>query len=333
MSLLSRLGAVLLGCNLSAAAAAPALGPMWLTESGPGKAAKASRGAEARGSYTEGESMDNTHGATKHLWLRAGDDVSAAGFVKPNGMPATVCLIDGAGQRRDLRAADQNGWYHVQVDLPELGFYNAYLVRSSVDAGVLDVNVAKAELLKGTCCVKNANDELTRTAINSEAPLELVRTHLPEEGLFTRLSSGDTLNFTVLANGKPRAGATVTMITQQGWKKSAIADGEGRVSFTLIRDYFPSWNDFQRRHQETFLVVAEHEEQTAGGALNGERYSATRYRATLSGNYYPSSADYRSYAIGLGVGLFVVAFGGLAIFLFRRRRLKPYREVRFHESY
>lgn len=309
---------------------------MWLTESAPvlGKktSAQHEHGEEARGSYTEGESMDNTHSGNKQLWLRSGDNVAAAGFVKSGASTQSLCVIDGNGLRQELTAAAENGLYHVKVDLPELGFYNAYLVNRGIVNGVLDVSVAKAELLKGSCCVKNANDALLKTAINDQAPLELVRTHLPDEGLFTRLASGDPLNFTVLSNGKPQAGVTVTMITQQGWRNSAVSDIEGRVGFTLIRDYFPTWEDFQRRHKETFLVVAEREEAVVG-ELNGNHYNSTRYRSTLSGSYYPSSADYRSYAIGLGVGLFVVAFGGLAIFLFRRRRLKPYREVRFHENY
>lgn len=309
---------------------------MWLTESAPAIAKKSAgehqHGEEARGSYTEGESMENTHSGTKHLWLRSGDDPSTAGFVEPSSVPPSLCLIDGNGKRQDLSVEGDKGLYHVKVELPELGFYNAYLVNQTVKGGVLDVNVAKAELLKGTCCVKNANDELTKTAINEAAPLELVRTHLPDEGLFTRLASGDKLNFSVLSNGKPQAGATVTMITQQGWRKAAVSDAAGKVEFTLIRDYFPSWDDFQRRHKETFLVIAEREVAGAG-ELNGSRYGLARYSTTLAGSFYPSSQDYRSYAIGLGVGLFVVAFGGLGIYLYRRRRIKPYREVRFDGAY
>lgn len=332
MNYLQLLSMVLLAGHISLTAAAPGSGLMWLTESAPGKAAKHEHGDEARGSYTEGESMDSTHSGSKTLWLRSGDDIAGAGFVKSDGALPSLCLIDGSGRRQDLTATKENDLYHVKVELPELGFYNAYLVNRSVNGGILDVGVAKAELLKGSCCVKNANDEVTRTSINDSAPLELVRSHLPEEGLFTRLASGDSLKFTVLSNGKPQPGATVTMITQQGWRKTAVSDADGRVGFTLIRDYFPSWEDFQRRHKETFLVVAEREE-AAGGELNGIPYGSARYRTTLAGNYYPSSADYRSYAIGIAVGLFVVAFGGLGIYLYRRRRLKPYREVRFNESY
>ncbi len=309
---------------------------LWLTESAPARAKGSSgqheHGEEARGSYTEVESMDTTHAGAKHLWLRQGDDPKTAEFVESGSAPATLSLIDGNGQLHDLALSEQNGLYHVKADLPELGFYNAYLIQQAVKDKVLEVNVAKAELLKGTCCIKNANDELTKTSINAAAPLELVRTHLPDEGLFTRLASGDKLNFKVLSNGNPQPGAAVTMITQQGWRKTSVSDAMGNVEFTLIRDYFPSWENFQRRHKETYLVVAERELSSAG-EFNGGKYISSRYRTTLSGNYYPSAQDYRSYAIGLGVGLFVVSFGGLGIYLYRRRRARPYREVRFDGVY
>jgi hypothetical protein len=34
----------------------------------------------------------------------------------------------------------------------------------------------------------------------------------------------------------------------------------------------------------------------------------------------------------LGIALFVVVFGGVSIYLYRRRRLKPYKEVRVDDK-
>jgi len=53
---------------------------------------------------------------------------------------------------------------------------------------------------------------------------------------------------------------------------------------------------------------------------------------TLPGKYRPSPYDYRSYAWGLGIALFVIVFGGLAVYLYRRRRLKPYQEERIDDK-
>ncbi len=296
---------------------------LWLTESAPPE----TKGAKAHDSYAEGKSLDTLYSSAKHLWLRQGDDPNTAKFAHPISLPASICIIDNKGLRHDLFQTG-SGLYHVKVDLPKPGFYNAYLINQSVQGDVLNVNVAKAELLKGSCCVKTADNELTKTAVNNAAPLELVRTHWLDAGLFTRLASGDKLNFTVLANGKPQSEATVTMITQQGWRKTALSDAQGNVAFTLIRDYFPDWQDFQLHHQETFLIMAERDIPT-GGELNGTRYVTTRYRTSLSGTYFPSSPDYRSYVIGLAV----IAFGGLGIYFYRYKRIKPYREVGFDGVY
>ena len=53
--------------------------------------------------------------------------------------------------------------------------------------------------------------------------------------------------------------------------------------------------------------------------------------ASLSEAYAPSVRDYKSYAWGLGVSLGVVVLSGSAIYLYRRRRLKPYREEVFRD--
>lgn len=188
-------------------------------------------------------------------------------------------------------------------------------------------------MLKGSCCVKDVDlDPDQKKAISDPSlPLEIIREHHDKEKLFTRITSGDEVAFAVQRLGKPLAGAKVTMLTQQGWQKTATTDESGRVAFTMIRDYFPSWNDFKRRTKESFVVVAEAETAEAG-EYQGQPYSKTSYQATLSGRYSPSPYDYKSYAWGLGIAVFVFAFGGLGVYLYRRRRVKPFKEVRFSES-
>jgi hypothetical protein len=78
-------------------------------------------------------------------------------------------------------------------------------------------------------------------------------------------------------------------------------------------------------------VIAEVAADESGNH-NDQPYTRVRYQATLAGNYSPSPNDYRSYAWGLGVGLLAVLLSGVAIYLYRRRRLKPFQEVRFDEK-
>lgn len=282
-----------------------------------------------------GDEGDNLHSGTKRLWLRRGSDPGSAGYVSATDLSVEVNLIDAKGNRSKVAQTPVNGLAHAKCEFEEVGFRNAYLARESLQDGVRRVQLAKAEVLKGSCCVKEGDlDPDQKKAISDPTlPLEIVREHEPDEKLYTRIVSGDQVKLTVHRLGQPLAGAKVTMLTQQGWQKVATADDQGRVAFTMIRDYFPSWHEFKRRTKETFIVVAEAEAEAAEpGMLEGQPYARTVYQATLSGRYSPSPYDYKSYAWGLGIAVFVLAFGGLGVYLYRRRRVKPFKEVRFSES-
>jgi hypothetical protein len=318
---------LLLAVSLSGAHANEIL---WLSESAPKREAVASGNDSLDAQIADSASA---HNETKRLWLRQGSEPGKAAYLQTGAGDSNIELVDIQGQRTQIVPKTDGGMSRGQIGLANMGFYNAYFARRHVDNGVLDVQLAKAELLKGSCCIKEADfDPRQREAISdSSQPLEIIRTHLPDERLFTRLVSGDRLTFTVHRFGQPLAGVTVTLLTQQGWQKNALSNAQGQVEFTLIRDYFPDWRHFYRLSKSTFVVVAE-TEQNESGSYGGQTYRKARYQATLSGRYALSPYDYKSYAWGLGVSLFVIVFGGLAIYLYRRRRVKPFREVRFHES-
>lgn len=269
---------------------------------------------------------DNTHSGSKQVWLRSGDDPRSASYI--GGVQGSLVLKSQAGNLPEVSFSEEKGTTTARLNFPDLGFYNAYWMQQAVHDGMLHVQIAKAELLHGTCCAKAVDEEeVAKPIVNGSLPLDLVREHYPDEGLFTRITSGDTVNFTVLAQGAPVSGAKVTMISYKGWRGSEISDASGRVLFTMIRDYYPSWLEFKKRHKQTYLMTAELAvpEQVT---VDGVTYQSAHYITTLAGNYYPSPHDYRSYAWGLGIALFVIVFGGLAVYLYRRRRLKPYKEER-----
>lgn len=295
--------------------------------------AKAGKSQDNMDAVIGGDEGDNLHSSTKRLWLRRGSDPATAAYISAGEQSADINLIDARGNRSKVAQTPANGLAHAKCEFEELGFRNAYLSRETLQDGALRVQLAKAELLKGTCCAKAGDVDPAETKAISDPtqPLEIVREHESDEKLFTRMVSGDKIGFTVNRLGKPLAGASVTMLTQQGWQKTAATDANGRVEFTLIRDYFPAWNDFKRRTKETFVVVAE-AEAAEPGMHREQPYAKVVYQATLSGKYAPSPYDYKSYAWGLGIAVFVFAFGGLGVYLYRRRRVKPFKEVRFSES-
>jgi len=89
--------------------------------------------------------------------------------------------------------------------------------------------------------------------------------------------------------------------------------------------------EFAKYHKQTFLMTADLDVSDKV-TVDGVDYASAHYTGTLAGNYYPSPHDYRSYAWGLGIGLFVIVFGGVAVYLYRRRRVKPFKEERVDDK-
>jgi hypothetical protein len=336
MKLAHRLVGLMMVTSLAASQAIAESNLFWLSDVAPKKSkavaqAGAHHGSDNMDAAMSGEESDTTHNSVKHVWLRSGDEIGQASYLNIQQYNGNLSILNAYNQRTLAGQAPIGQTAHVKLEFKELGFNNAYAKREQLSGHTLFIQLAKAEILKGSCCEREVAPEQLKAISDPDQPLEIVREHLEKEKLFTRMVSGDTLNFLVHSRGQPAAGVEVRMITQQGWEKKARTDEHGQVSFTLIRDYFPSWDDFKRRTKETFVVVAEKEESEIG-AFQGEKYEKVRYQATLSGKYAPSPYDYKSYAYGLGIAVFVIAFGGLGVYLYRRRRVKPFQEIRYSEG-
>lgn len=278
------------------------------------------------------EAPGKDHKPGKRVWLRKGDEIKSALYVAAAKESERLTIINLEGKSTEIAASHNDGRLTFTTELPEIGFYDVYLEQRAVRDEKLQVQLPKIELLWASCSAKEVDEEaVAKPIVNPASPLELVREHLPNEGCMARIVSGDAVNFRVLSFGKPVASVPVTMVTQEGWRNTRVSDENGQVSFTLIREYYPKWLEFKKYHTDTFLIIAEQNREEAG-ELDGQRYSSTHYVATLPGKYRPSPHDYRSYAWGLGIALFVIVFGGLAVYLYRRRRLKPFREVRVDDK-
>lgn len=298
------------------------------------------RGDGARGGRSGMAGMDMGGGgwgkpAVKRLWLRAGNDPQRSGFaqedtdaqvetllVTPNGKPEGEPLPSANDDRMGL-----------SFEMPVQGFYRLYLTSRKLQGDTLNVNVAKAEVANfghgGD--VEEAAKGLLATRYSESAQMEIVRERKPDEKKFFQLKSGEEQVFIVLKKGLPLQGARVRMVSHQGWSKEEVSDEQGRVSFQIVRDYFPPWNDFEKRFKATYLLIAE-ANATESGKYQDKPYTGVRYQTSLAGNYYPSPDDYRSYAWALGIGTAILLFCGVAVYLYRRRRVKPYQEERFHEG-
>lgn len=324
--MLTMLHRLLIGVLFAVCSNASAGVTLWLSDASP-------HGGHG-GRHSHGGPVEVRRGIYyKNLWLRLGVTPQDDGFVTMGSHFSPLVLLDAKGQasEQEIGRDKAHGLLKLSFPMPDEGFYNAYVSHQWVNNGQRRFQIAKAEVLKHSC--REGHDHVREkmpAKYNSEIPLEIVRERLPKENFHTLIGYGDTVTFTVLRNGKPLSGAEVSLATAQGWSKRAVSDGDGRVSYTMIRDYYPAWYRFDKRHAQPYLVAAEYT-LPESGELDGVRYESTAYIASFSGNYYPSARDYESYAYGLLIGIFALVFSGLAIYLYRRRRNRPYREVRFDE--
>jgi hypothetical protein len=272
---------------------------------------------------------------TKRLWLRAGSDPVKSGFAREEAdAPAQAWQVtpQGSPAGEALPPAEE-GKKNLSFTMPVQGYYRLYVTTRKVQGDTLNVSVAKAEVSNFS---HGGNEEERAVAINAprvleSAPIEIVREKAVDEPTFFQLKSGDEQAFVVLQKGIPTQGARVRFVSHEGWSKEAVSDGQGRVSFQVVRDYFPAWNDFQKRFKATYLVLAD-VSAAESGQHQGQPYSVVRYQASLSGSYYPSPDDYRSYAWGLGLTVLFSVLGVVAVYAYRRQRVKSFKEVRFDEA-
>jgi hypothetical protein len=309
-------------------------GVLWLTDASAFKRNGKGSGRPAGDKPAGGgrmAGMDKDGVPTRRVWLNVGGNPKTA---RPVTAEESALVQGPDGNTREIAVEPHGGPYNVKFPTPSQGSYNVYFTRRALARDTLNITLAKAEVVfasMGHGMPKDVAARLVVPRTEARIPVEIVRERQDKETLFTRLNYGDEIVFQVLQAGKPVQNARVTFTSGQGWSNSVQSDEDGRATFTVIRDYYPEdWRLFDKRHRENYLVSASFSTPEAGEYLGG-KYAATRYTATLSGAYYPGMADYESYSSGLMVGTAGLLFTGSSVWLYRRRRVKPYQEVRFDE--
>jgi hypothetical protein len=63
-----------------------------------------------------------------------------------------------------------------------------------------------------------------------------------------------------------------------------------------------------------------------------KEYENIKHSSTYTSLYYPAESGYSSYAYGLFAATATAILSGFAIYWFRKRRERPFKEVRFDEK-
>ena len=313
----------------------------------PGKAGKPSDGERPKGRWGDKAKADPNspyetvfrHGGRillrkadgafgKQLWLRSDEQ-----YLKSSS-PAAMGdyqVLDTQGQTLAHEIIKKGRKASIRFFMPDEGYYNAYHVARTVIGDHLNIDVAKAEVLKHSCREGHEHYPAHKTPKTwSEAPIEIVRLRESEDNFHTRRQWGDKLKFKILRAGEPYPKARVTLETGSGWAKTADSDENGIATFQIIRDYFPEGEKFERRHRERYTITAEIIADEAG-QLNAQVFSETYSQATLSGTYDPRKSDYESSAQGLMYGSVGFLVLGVSSYWYRKRREQPFKETRFDE--
>ncbi len=220
----------------------------------------------------------------------------------------------------------------VSFKMPDNGYYNLFYVDGNIKDDILYMTTAKYEHMR----YNHSNDAVydnEKMAAHSikEVAFDIVRLREEGETFYHRLYAGNKIRVKAILNSKAIEGASVTLSTKTGWSKTTKTDKDGIATFVLLKDYFPDWNKFDRRHKNKFLLTATYTEDSAGEYLY-DPYKKIKHTTTYPSVYYPNESAYSSYAYGLLAAIITMLLSGVAIYWYRRRNQQPFKEVKFDEK-
>ena len=286
------------------------------------KKAKGSHGGHSHGGWGKVPS--------KKVWPLFEDESNKLNCF--DNIKAELYLLDANLSTSKLKQSRDRGCKSVSFQMPENGYYNLFYVDRNIDNKTLYITTSKYEYMR----FNHSNDAVydnEKMAAHSikEVPFDILRLREEGETFYHRLYSGEKIRFKVLLDSKEIKGANITLSTKTGWSKTIKTDENGVAVFTLIQDYFPDWNKFDRRHQNKFLITATYTKD-AKGEYEYEDYENIKYTSTYSSIYYPGDSSYKSYAYGLLAAIFTMILSGFIIYIYRKRREQPFKEVKFNEK-
>jgi len=245
---------------------------------------------------------------------------------------AQLYVLDANLKTKKLTQSKDGGCKSVTFKMPDNGYYNLFYVDKAIQDNTLYIKTAKYEKMRFNHSNDAVYDEKKMDAHSiKEIPFDILRVREDGETFYHRLYSGEKIRLMVMLNSKAIQNAKLTLSTKTGWSKTVKTDKDGIAVFTLVKDYFPEWNKFDRRHKNNFLLTANYTQET-DGIYDDKEYSSINYEATYSSLYYPGESGYSSYAYGLFAATATAILSGFVIYWYRKRRERPFKEVRFDEK-
>ncbi|WP_415406263.1 nitrous oxide reductase accessory protein NosL [Sulfurovum sp. CS9] len=267
---------------------------------------------------------------TKKVWpvfMDRSDKLSCIGDIN-----AELYVLDANLKTIKAKQSRDRGCKSVSFKMPDNGYYNLFYTNKTVDDNTLYLSTAKYEYMRFNHSNDAVYDDEKMSAHTiKEVPFDILRLREEGETFYHRLYSGDKIRIKVVLDSKPVEGANLTLSTKTGWSKTIKTDKDGIATFLLLKDYFPEWEKFDRRHKNKFLLTASYTQESKG-EHDDEAYENIKYTTTYASLYYPGESGYMSYAYGLLAATVAMVISGFVIYWYRRRREKPFKEVNFNEK-
>ncbi|MEN8187957.1 MAG: hypothetical protein ABFR05_12580, partial [Bacteroidota bacterium] len=194
-------------------------------------------------------------------------------------------------------------------------------------------NIAKAELLSHSC--RNGHHKrLEARPVRSYPEItefEIIRQRNPHEDYHYFTSSGNTETYKAIYEGKPLSDVKVKINTEKGWSKTHSTNKNGELKTQFIQDYFSDWQELNTRQIYYYMLEADYTLKK-DIQYKGKDYRYIHYTLTMSDGYRPSTLMYSSMVWGLIVFLITMVASIAGIFIYKERRKRPYKEIKFNES-
>ncbi|MEA3353929.1 MAG: nitrous oxide reductase accessory protein NosL [Campylobacterota bacterium] len=268
--------------------------------------------------------------ATQKAYIAFGKDIQKKQCISK--LPFDITAYDTAQEQLKSKLSSKKECDSFSFEVPKNGYYTLLATNKTIKNNTLFHRVAKLEYLRGKHGTDDKYTENSSDAVvNKDHKIDLIRLRDErEESFYYRHYTGDSLKFKALFNGKPLSNADVTIYINTGWAKTVKTDKNGIAAFKIIKDYFPKWSEFNRRHKGEFLIALNYRDNIKG-ELNSKKFDNTKYTLTYPASFYPSDSEYKSYGYGLILLTLTLLISGIIIYRYRKNRTKPFGELKHEE--
>ncbi|MCF6242426.1 MAG: hypothetical protein L3J74_13890 [Bacteroidales bacterium] len=280
------------------------------------------------------KSSYSSYGAVTNYvqWIRKGNSIQKPAYICiDDSTDYQLKLISPTGNEEKIELVKSKNCY-LKFELNEEGYYNAYLIIKKAIGDTLYINIAKAELLSHSC--RNGHHKKLEARPVMHYPeiteFEIIRERHPWEDFHYFSSSGEKESYKAFYKDKVAENVKITLYTEKGWSKTMHTDKNGKVNVQFLQDYFSKWQELNKRKIHYYMLAAEYTVQDTN-EYKGKTYPYVHYTLTMSDGYRPARTMYTSMVWGLIVFLTVTIVSIAGIFIYKERRKKPYKELKFDE--